>query len=122
MLRDETFLKLAIMPDRIEVVTLTSFKSIVCALLLCLVSGSGASAQIMVDVARITCKQFLNDTVTVPDNIAYWLAGYYDARLGNTEFDVSVLKHNVSKLEDYCLHNQDVPVMNAVETLLGLSR
>src|ERR1700722_19463779 len=122
MLRDETFLKLAIMPDRIEVVTLTSFKSIVCALLLCLVSGSGASAQIMIDVARITCKQFLNDTITVPDNIAYWLGGYYDGRRGNTEFDVDVLKHNVSKLEDYCVHNQDVTVMDAVESLLGLSR
>jgi hypothetical protein len=113
---------MAITLDRIEVVTLTRVKSIAGALLFCLVSASGASAQIMVDVARITCKQFLNDTVTVPDNIAYWLGGYYDARLGNTEFDIDVLKHNVSKLEDYCVHNQDVTVMNAVETLLGLSR
>jgi acid stress chaperone HdeB len=108
--------------NRIEVVTLTSFKPIVCALLFCLVSASGASAQIMIDVSRITCKQFLDDTITVPDNIAYWLGGYYDGRRGNTEFDVDVLKHNVSKLEDYCVHNQDVTVMNAVETLLGLSR
>ena len=114
--------KLAITLDRIEVVTVTSFKPIVCALLFCLVSASGASAQIMIDVARITCKQFLNDTITVPDNIAYWLGGYYDGQRGNTEFDIDVLKHNVSKLEDYCVHNQDVTVMNAVETLLGLSR
>jgi hypothetical protein len=113
---------LAITLDRIKVVTVRTFKPIVCALLLCLVSPSGASAQIMLDVARISCKQFLNDTITVPDNIAYWLGGYYDGRRGNTEFDVDVLKHNVSKLEDYCVHNQDVTVMDAVESLLGLSR
>jgi acid stress chaperone HdeB len=100
----------------------SGFKLVVGALLFCLVSASGASAQIMIDVSRITCEQFLKDTVTVPDNIAYWLGGYYDGRRGNTEFDVDVLKHNVSKLEDYCVHHQDVTVMNAVETLLNLSR
>jgi acid stress chaperone HdeB len=114
--------KLAIPLNRNEVVTLGSFKPVVCALLFCLVSASGTSAQIMIDVARITCQQFLEDTITVPDNIAYWLGGYYDGRLGNTEFDVAVLKHNVSKLEDYCRHNKDVTVMTAVETLLNLSR
>jgi acid stress chaperone HdeB len=108
--------------NRIQAVTLPNFKPIVCALLFSIVSASGASAQIMIDVSRITCKQFLDDTITVPDNIAYWLGGYYDGRRGNTEFDVDVLKHNVSKLEDYCVHNQDVTVMNAVETLLGLGR
>lgn len=91
-------------------------------MLLCLVSASGAAAQIMIDVNRITCDEFLHDTITVPDNLAYWLAGYYDARIGNTEFDVGVLKHNVSKLEDYCQSHRDVTVMTAVETLLGLSR
>jgi len=76
----------------------------------------------MIDVTRITCKEFLHDTITVPDNLAYWLGGYYDGRRGNTEFDVNVLKDNVSKIEDYCVKHQDVTVMTAVETLLGLSR
>lgn len=101
---------------------MTRLKPIVCALLFCLVSASGASAQIMIDVSRITCEQFLKDTITVPDYIAYWLGGYYDGRLGNTEFDVDVLKHNVSKLEDYCESHKVVTVMNAVETIWHLSR
>ena len=118
----EYFEKLAITLATIGVATVTSFKSIVCALLFCAVSASGAAAQIMIDVARITCEQFLHDTITVPDNLAYWLGGYYDGRLGNTEFDVAVLKHNVSKLEDYCQAHRDTTVMTAVETLLHLSR
>jgi acid stress chaperone HdeB len=100
----------------------TSLRPILCALFFCLVSASGASAQIMIDVSRITCQQFLNDTITVPDNIAYWLGGYYDGRLGNTEFDVAVLKHNVSKLEDYCQNHQNVTVMTAVESIWHVSR
>jgi acid stress chaperone HdeB len=100
----------------------TILKPVVCALVLCVVSASGASAQIMIDVSRITCYQFLHDTITVPDNIAYWLGGYFDGRLGNTEFDVDVLKHNVSKLEDYCESHQNVTVITAVETIWHLSR
>lgn len=99
-----------------------SLKPIVCALCFCLASASGAGAQINIDVSRITCLQFLHDTITVPDNIAYWLGGYYDGRLGNTEFDVNVLKHNVAKLEDYCESHKDVTVMTAVETIWHLSR
>jgi hypothetical protein len=118
----EYFEKLAITLATIGVATVTSFKLIVCALLFCAVSASGADAQIMIDVNRITCDEFLHDTITVPDNLAYWLAGYYDARIGNTEFDVGVLKHNVSKLEDYCQSHRDVTVMTAVETLIGLGK
>jgi acid stress chaperone HdeB len=121
ILRHGNFRKLAITPDRIEIVTVI-FKPIACAVLFSLVSASGAAAQIMIDVSRITCQQFLHDTITVPDNIGYWLAGYYDAQLGNTEFDINVLKHNVSKLEDYCEKHQDVTLMTAVETLLNVSR
>jgi len=120
--RPKYFGKLAITLATIGLATVTSFKPIVCALLFCLVSASGAAAQIMIDVNRITCDEFLHDTITVPDNLAYWLAGYYDARVGNTEFDVGVLKHNVSKLEDYCQSHRDVTVMTAVETLIGLGK
>jgi len=107
---------------RFGMTTLSNPRSIVWAVLFCLASASGAAAQIKIDVSRITCQQFLHDTITVPDSIAYWLAGYYDAQLGNTEFDINVLKHNVSKLQDYCEKHQDVTIMTAVETLLGLSR
>jgi acid stress chaperone HdeB len=97
----------------------TKLKSVTAGLLLCLVAAASAGAQVTVDVSKITCKEFLYDTVTVPDNIAYWLSGYYNAKRGSTVFDVNALKGYVSKVQDYCLHNQTVTVMKAVETLLS---
>ena len=87
--------------------------------LLCLLIVSSAHAQIMLDVTKITCRDFLQDTITVPENIAYWLSGYYNGKRDNTVFDVVTLKSYVNKVEDYCEHNKDVTVMHAVETLLG---
>jgi len=36
--------------------------------------------------------------------------------------DVNALLDYVSKVEEYCLHNQDVMVMKAAETILGVSK
>jgi acid stress chaperone HdeB len=102
-------------------VTNTKF-SIVAGLLFCLVIVPSARAQVTIDVSKITCKEFLNDTITVPDNIAYWLSGYYNGKRGNTVFDANLLKDYVNKVQDYCIHNEDVTVMKAAEILLGVSK
>ena len=49
-------------------------------------------------------------------------SGYYNGKRSNTVLDVNALLDYVSKVEDYCLHNQDVMVMKAAETLLGVSK
>ena len=100
----------------------TNPKSIVAGLLFCLAAAPAAHAQVTIDVSKITCKEFLYDTITVPDNIAYWLSGYYNGKRGNTVFDVNVLKGYVTKVQDYCLRHQDITVMTAAETLLGVGK
>ena len=62
------------------------------------------------------------DTVTLPDNIAYWLSGYYNGERGNTVFDITALRDYVYKVEQYCLQNQDMTVMKAAETILNVSK
>jgi len=100
----------------------TNTKFIAAGLLFCLVAAPPASAQVTLDVSKITCKEFLHDTITVPSNIAYWLSGYYNGKRGSTVFDANGLKDYVSEVEDYCLRNQDVTVMKAAETLIGASK
>jgi acid stress chaperone HdeB len=48
----------------------------VTTMMLALSSGSIASAQVTVDVAKITCDQFTLYKITDPQNIAIWLSGY----------------------------------------------
>ena len=94
-------------------------KSIIAGLLLCLAATVSCRAQVTIDATKLTCRDFLTETVVAPDKISYWLSGYYNGKRRNTNVNVTSLLDYISKMRDYCLHNLDVPVMKAAETLLG---
>lgn len=105
---------------------MSNIKSILAGLLFCLVTAPSARAEITIDVSKITCKEFLFDTITLPDNIitlpdniAYWLSGYYNGKRGNTVLNIHGLRDYVNKVEQYCVGNQDMTVMKAAETVLN---
>ena len=80
---------------------------IVSALIFALDAVPAARAQVMLDVAKITCEQFAGYKITTPQNVAIWLSGYYHGKRGNTLVD---------------LQNPQTLVMNAVETVLGVDK
>ena len=86
-------------------------------ILFCLII-SAAQAQ-TIDVSKITCAQFRGYAITNPNNIALWLSGYYNGQRGNTVIDVQVFKEDLEKVKDYCITNQTVTVMQAVEAVVG---
>src|SRR3954453_3985574 len=77
-----------------------------------------AYAQVTLDVAKITCEQFVLYKIADPDQIAAWLSGYYNGKRGNTLLDMEGLKISLRKLKDYCSANHNVTVMQAVETVI----
>src|SRR6516162_3021823 len=79
-----------------------------------------ASAQVTLDVSKITCDQWVGYKITNPHNIALWLSGYYNAKRGNAVIDPQRLEANARKLQDYCLIHKQVPVMEAVENVFGV--
>ena len=97
---------------------MTKSKLTLAGLLLSLMVPS-AQAQVLLDVSKITCEQFVLWKVTDPDKIAIWLSGYHHAKRGNTIIDPKSLEENTKKLRDYCRSNFKVTVMQAVETLLA---
>jgi hypothetical protein len=94
-------------------------KSIMAGLLLCLAAVSPSRAQLTIDATTLTCRDFLTETVVAPDKISYWLSGYYNGKRRNTSLNAAALRDFIEKMRDYCVHNQDVTVMKAAETLLG---
>lgn len=91
----------------------------IAAMLLALSAWSGASAQVTVDVSKITCDQFTLYKITDPQNIAIWLSGYYHGQHNSTIMDTQQLSANLRKIMTYCnLHTQET-VMQAVETVFG---
>ena len=89
-----------------------------CKLLGALILVSVAQAQVTIDISRITCDQFLGYRTIHPDEIAMWLSGYYNGQRGNTTIDTETLNAQKRGLQEYCLRNLNVPIMQAIERLL----
>jgi acid stress chaperone HdeB len=92
------------------------------ALLSAAAAPSGAQAQVVLDVAKITCEQFILYKITSPTNIAMWISGYYNGKRDNTLLDTQALDKAADKVRDYCLSNLNTPVMQAAETALSLKK
>ena len=83
-----------------------------------LVGSSPLGAQVMLDVSKLTCGQFVTYKVTNPKYLAVWLSGFHHGKSGDTTVDMQSLAANADKLVEYCLKNPDVPMMQAAETIL----
>ena len=83
-----------------------------------------AFAQVSVDVSKITCKQFVLHEVARPRLIAIWLSGYYAGKRGLPTIEVQALEKNMKEIELFCkkVENLEVPLMQAVEKVLGPSQ
>jgi acid stress chaperone HdeB len=86
------------------------------------VQGPAARAQMTVDIAKITCKQFVISKFARPKSVAYWLSGYYNGKNGNTVLDIRGMEQNVHKLETYCRRNYEMPVMDAAKNVLSVEK
>jgi HdeA/HdeB family len=94
---------------------------ILCGALLALVCTASVQAQVMLDVAKITCRQIIFDKIISPKekSLALWLSGYFNAKRNNTVIDVGAMEKNTDKVMDYCRMNQETTVMDAVQKALG---
>jgi hypothetical protein len=96
---------------------------IVAGLVLSSIVFTPAFGQVVVDVSKITCDQYVHSKITTPNLIAAWLSGYYNAKRNNKIIDLESLEDNVTKVKNYCYDEKNfkVPIMKAVETVLGKS-
>jgi HdeA/HdeB family len=97
---------------------------VILAALSVLLATSEGRAQMTVDVAKITCRQYLFDRNVSPraPMVANWLSGYFNGQKNNTVVDLGTMAKNKDKVEDYCRLNQDVTLMEAAKTALGLPK
>jgi acid stress chaperone HdeB len=84
-----------------------------------LTASSMASAQVTVDVSKITCDQFVKYEIADPKLIAIWINGYYQGLHKNPIVDKHQTLQSIDKLEEYCFKHPNDLVMNEVGELLG---
>ena len=88
-------------------------------LIFALGAQSPANAQVMLDVSKITCGQFVTYKVAAPHHIALWISGYHHGTRSDPIVDTQELTAKKTKVEEYCFKNSDEPLLKAVETVLG---
>jgi acid stress chaperone HdeB len=86
------------------------------------VAAFPAHAQSTVDVAKISCRQFIFDDIALSKSIAVWLSGYYSGLQRNTVVDLGQTEQNIDKVQDFCRLNLDMPVMDAAKKALAGSK
>ena len=98
-------------------------KPVVKGLVLSLIAFATASAQaqVIVDVSKITCDQYVHAKITTPNLLAAWMSGYYNAKRNNKVIDLETFEDNVSKVQNYCSDEKNfkVPIMTAIQRVLG---
>jgi acid stress chaperone HdeB len=89
-----------------------------------ILAASNAQAQMTVDLAKVTCKQYLFDSLISANSpkVAIWLSGYFNGKRGNTTIDIGAFRKNKDVVEDYCRMNQDVTIIEAATKALGLDK
>jgi hypothetical protein len=94
---------------------------IVAGLVLSSIAFAPAFGQVVVDVSKITCDQFVHAKIATPLYLAAWISGYYHAKRNNRIVDLQALEENMNKVQNYCYDEKNfkVPVLKAVERVLG---
>lgn len=80
-----------------------------------------ASAQV-VDVAKISCKQYLAGNVVRQDYLSLWLSGYYNGTRNDTVIERGTVQGVADKVATYCQSNLDIGLMDAVKNVLSVDK
>jgi acid stress chaperone HdeB len=80
---------------------------------------SVAPAQVMLDVTKVTCDQFIKYKVADPKLVAVWLSGYFHGKRGDTMVDTQRMNADADEVEKYCFKNPEAPLMPSVEAIIG---
>jgi len=77
-----------------------------------------ASAQVVIDMSLITCKQMLEMEKENPDKavlVTWWMGGYFSATKNLTTIDLRYAKRNIEKVNAYCKKMPKDTLMDAIE-------
>ncbi len=90
--------------------------------MLALLAAFPACAQTTVDVAKISCRQFISDDIALSKSIAVWLGGYYSGLQHNTVVDMGRMEQNIDKVQDFCRLHMDMLLMDATKKALAVGK
>jgi len=74
-----------------------------------------SSAQIKVDMNKVTCGNFLGYTPEDQDFVRFWMSGYYNGAANQTVLDYDRMQKNSSKVKTYCKKHKSETLPTAIK-------
>ena len=79
------------------------------------VASLPATAQIKMDMNKITCKDFLGYNSADQVFVQYWMSGYYNAAANSDVLDFNRLEANTARVLAYCKKNKSHTLPTAIQ-------
>ncbi|RDJ27859.1 hypothetical protein DWF00_09620 [Bosea caraganae] len=93
-------------------------RAAICLLLLGCSFSAPASAQVMIDMPRITCGDYLKLPARNAQVLSAWMSGWANQKRGYSKVDLSSYPANVAAVRNWCTSNPGVTLMSAIERAL----
>jgi len=74
-----------------------------------------ASAQINLDMNKITCGDWLGYDPSSQQFVRFWLSGYYNAAQNSNVLDMNRLQRNSAKVAAYCKKHRSQSLPTAIK-------
>ena len=78
-----------------------------------------ANAQVTINMAALTCNQYLAMSPQVSRDFSAWISGWFSNRAEKRSVDLLQHRKNVEALKTWCLSHPEASVMSAAQTALG---
>jgi hypothetical protein len=80
--------------------------------------GSGAKAQVMIDMAKVTCSDYRALSPHESKLMSAWMSGWFNHRRGSVVVDLGEYADNIAKITDWCGGNPTITLMSAIEHVI----
>jgi hypothetical protein len=90
-------------------------KSVFCLLLASLTWSSAAHSQVTVDMARVTCAQYLALSAADSAVFSAWMSGWFNQKTGYVFVDLNAYARNVANVKTWCASNPTQTVMAGLQ-------
>ncbi|UFX47018.1 HdeA family protein [Bradyrhizobium sp. 41S5] len=77
--------------------------------------SSIAQAQVMIDMSRVTCAEYLALPESQSASFSAWMSGWFNQKKGYTWIDVDAYRRNVSNVKSWCAVNPTQTVMAGLQ-------
>jgi hypothetical protein len=78
-----------------------------------------ADAQVTIDMAALTCSQYLAMSPSTSRDFSAWISGWYSYQTRRTFVDVLAHQKNIANYKSWCQYHPEASVMEALQSAIG---